>query len=440
MNYRKHFEGKKITLMGLGLLGRGVGDARFLAENGADLIVTDSKSEEELKSSVDELKHYPNIDFHLGGHEFEDFRGRDLIIKGAQVPLRNPYIEEAQKWEVPVTMSTALVAKLSPAITIGITGTKGKSTVTHLIHHIISEHTNRVHLGGNVRGVSTLELLPKIMPGDVLVLELDSWQLQGFGYENISPFISIFTNLMPDHLNYYKGDMDLYFNDKANIYRFQKKGDHLITSDELRDRIEKEDGRSGSIHTPRDFSMFSIPNVETLPGDHNKENIAFAIKTAEILGIKMGQIHSALKSFKGLEGRLQKLKTHDDVQYYNDNNATVPSATIAGLKTLSEKGNVILISGGNYKDVDPKDLAEAIPKYARGLVLIPGTGTDELLKYRMDVPTKRASSLKEAVYAAKKNARPGDIILFSPAFASFGMFRNEYERGDLYKSIVDNLD
>ncbi|MEX0924990.1 MAG: Mur ligase family protein, partial [Candidatus Paceibacterota bacterium] len=191
--YAHYFKDKHITVMGLGLLGRGVGDARFLAEQGAKVLVTDLKTEDELRESVEQLKEYENISFVLGGHREEDFAGKDgenvpdMVIKAAGVPFDSPYVQAAQNAGVSVTMSTALFAKLTPATIIGITGTRGKSTVTHLVADILEASGKNVFRGGNVQGVSTLEHLPESTEGEVAVLELDSWQLQGFSEEKISP-------------------------------------------------------------------------------------------------------------------------------------------------------------------------------------------------------------------------------------------------------------
>ena len=231
MDYRRAFKNKRITLLGLGLLGRGVGDAEFLAKCGAQVIVTDKKTETELAASVAKLKKYPNVTFRLGGHRKEDFEDCDMVLKAAGVPLDSPEIAAARAAGVPVTMSTALFAKYAIAAgakIVGVTGTRGKTTVAHMIHHSLisafakASADRRAFLGGNVRGISTLSMLPDVRKGDVAVLELDSWQLQGFGDLKISPNISVFTNLMPDHQNYYK-DMDEYFTDKANIFRHQIK-------------------------------------------------------------------------------------------------------------------------------------------------------------------------------------------------------------------------
>jgi UDP-N-acetylmuramoylalanine--D-glutamate ligase len=229
-SYETFFGGKRITLLGLGLLGRGAGDAEFLARCGAQVLVTDKKTEAELAESVARLEKYPDIAFRLGGHRIEDFTNCDLVIKAAGVPLDSPEIAAARAAKVPVAMSTALFAKYAAeagAIIVGVTGTRGKSTVSHMIQHCLKNGSKTAFLGGNIRGVSTLAMLPEIQAGDIAVLELDSWQLQGFGDLKISPNIGVFTNLLQDHLNYYKS-MNDYFADKTNIFRYQKIGGALF--------------------------------------------------------------------------------------------------------------------------------------------------------------------------------------------------------------------
>ena len=184
-----------------------------------------------MQSSISRLQMYDNISFRLAEHKVDDFTQCDMVIKAAGVPLQSPFIAAAREAGVPVYMSTALFAKFAReegTIIIGVTGTRGKSTITHLIHRTLAHADRRTQFGGNVRGVSTLALSTHMGPGDYAVLELDSWQLQGFGDLHISPSISVFSNLMPDHLNDYHPDMDSYFKDKANIYVYQKPGDHLF--------------------------------------------------------------------------------------------------------------------------------------------------------------------------------------------------------------------
>src|SRR3989344_3356414 len=228
MDASAHFRDKKITVMGLGLLGRGVGDAKYLAECGADLIVTDLKTREQLTESVAQLEQFSNIKFVLGEHKLEDFRDRDFILKAAGVPLNSIYIAEAKKNNIPVRMSADLFAEISGIQVIGVTGTRGKSTVVHMIYEILKAAGKPVLLGGNVRGVSNFALLKDATSEHIAVLELDSWQLQGWGEVKMSPHVAVFTTLYSDHLNYYRNDLDAYLADKANIFLYQKPEDTLI--------------------------------------------------------------------------------------------------------------------------------------------------------------------------------------------------------------------
>ena len=242
MNYKDFFRGKKILMMGLGILGRGVNVAKFLSECGAELTITDLKTAEQLTSSLKKLSKFTNIKYVLGRHDLADFQNKDMVIKAAGVPLDSPYITEARKNNIKVEMDASLFASLVGhsvsninvstwtlnVQVVGITGTRGKSTVTHLIYEILKASGRRVFLGGNVRGLATLPLLKKVKPDDIVVMELDSWQLQGFEEAKTSPNIAVFTTFLPDHQNYYKNDMDKYFSDKANIYRWQKEGDWFI--------------------------------------------------------------------------------------------------------------------------------------------------------------------------------------------------------------------
>lgn len=435
----KHFfNGKRVTLLGLGLLGRGVGDAAFIAECGGRVTVSDRKSEAELERSIDQLREH-DITFHFGGHSKDDFTDTDMVIKAAGVRLDSPEIAAARSAGIPVYMSTALAAKFAMengTKVVGVTGTRGKSTVAHMIHHVLVSAGRKAHLGGNVRGVSTLAMVPSVASGDVLVLELDSWQLQGFGDLRISPHVAVFTNLMPDHQNYY-GDMESYFNDKANIFRFQKKDDSLIAVPELAERIRTIGAGEGAYRTHIESPAPSEWKL-SMPGEHNRVNAALAAGALEVLGLSSDEVRDGLASFAGVEGRLQFLRELDGVQIYNDNNATTPEATIAALQALDTgKKNIILIMGGADKGLDMSALWADILIRCKDLFFLAGSGTDRIRSEAPHVP--EFNSLEEVVEAAWKAAEPGDIILFSPAFASFGMFKNEYDRNDQFVKIVQSL-
>lgn len=442
-NYKKQFKGKKITVMGLGLLGRGILYTKFLAECGADLIVTDLKTKEQLATSLKALEKFSNIKFVLGEHKLEDFRDRDMIMKAAGVPLDSIYIKEANKNNISVEMDVSLFAKCAPHVMIiGVTGTRGKSTTTTLIYEILKANEKflkkNIYIGGNLRGVATLPLLKKVKDGDILVCELDSWQLQGFDEAKLSPSISVFTTFMPDHMNYYKDDMDKYFGDKANIFKFQKKDDTLIILPDMKKWIKKEDTKGKLIVTDRkevDVWKFNVK------GDHHRNNLACAVKVAEVLGIPEAKIKKVVSKFEGLEGRLQLLKTYKGIKIYNDNNATTPEATIAGIEALkTNKKNIVLICGGADKGLNLENFVKTVNENCKSVVMIPGTGTNRLdNNYEIKIKSEVGRDLNDIIKSALAKTKKGDIILFSPAFASFGMFNNEYERNDLFMKIIKKL-
>lgn len=451
-SFKTFVTGKRVTVLGLGLLGRGVGDAAFLAECGATVTVTDKKTEAELAASVARLKKYPTISFHLGGHVEEDFTKADMVIKAAGVRLDSPEIAAAKAAGVPVAMSTALFAKYADAMgvtLVGVTGTRGKSTVTQMIYHTLARTGKRVHLGGNVRGVSTLALLPEIQAGDVVVLELDSWQLQGFGDLGISPHVAVFTNLMPDHQNYYP-NMETYFSDKANIFRYQRAGDFLFAGMSVIERLKAARPSVAPLVPPAIPSDWHLNVI----GAHNRSNAACAIAALRALGLSDDNVRAGLESFESVEGRLQfvreinpldlfdKLRTGKlgagGIKIYNDNNATTPEATIAALRALDAgKKNIVLICGGADKGLDAGALLYEIAKTCKRVICLAGTGTSRIAPLMTDYSIY--DSLDAAVREAIASAEPGDIVLFSPAFASFGMFKNEYDRNDQFMSIVQNV-
>lgn len=453
MDYQSFFRRKRITVLGLGLLGRGVGDVAFLAECGAELIVTDKKTEAELKDSLDKLREYANISYTLGEHRMEDFDGRDMVLVAAGVPLDSPYVARAREAGARIVQSAALFVELSKIPVIGVTGTRGKSTVTHMIHHVLTEVTGeKVLLGGNIRGVSNLQLLKEVHEDSLAVMELDSWQLQGFGWAEISPQIAVFTNFMEDHMNYYKGDMDAYFADKAQIFLHQEESGVLVTTPEVFEQARTfAKGKNitfGQEVVLVDDSTLPDDVLLRIPGAHNRLNAALAYEALRAAGLTEEEILEGLASFTGVEGRLQFLADVNGIKIYNDNNATTPFATETGLKAVAHGKNVILIAGGSYKEVDPSSLVEPIATYCKKVCLLSGTGTDRLLptlqgdmsinRHIADVSVH--STLEDAVKTGLAMGEPGDVLLFSPGFASFGMFKNEYDRNDQFVKIIQSYE
>ena len=426
--------------MGLGLLGRGVGDAIYLAECAAELIVTDLKSKEELAEPIARLSGFKNITYTLGEHKLEDFRGRDVILKAAGVPLDSPYIAEARKEGTPIRMSADLFAEYAGIPVVGITGTRGKSTTTHMLAAITKAAGMKTLLGGNIRGVSTLALLNDVTGEETALLELDSWQLQGFGEAHLSPSLAVFTTFYSDHLNYYKDDLAQYLIDKANIFFYQVPGDTLIlgsqcspiTIEKFGEAIEADIVIASEKNLPEDWKL-------AVPGAHNRYDAALALAAARALDISDDISKSALEAFSGVPGRLEFLRERDGVKIYNDATATTPEATLAALSALDpdNKQNILLVIGGADKGLDMSRMREAIHAHAKDVFLLAGSGTERI---RADAPDKVVfTSLKDAVTAAVAQAGPGDSILFSPAFASFGMFKNEYDRSDQFTALVQGL-
>ncbi len=472
MNVREYLKGKKITVMGLGLLGRGVGDAEFLASCGAELTITDLKSAEELAPSLERLRAYPSIRYTLGEHKLEEFEGKDFILKAAGVPLDSPFIAHAKEKGIPVKMSASWFMELTDVPVIGVTGTRGKSTVTHMLHAILKEDGQNVLLGGNVRGVSTLALLNDVAEDSIALFELDSWQLQGFGDAKLSPDIAVFTTFLDDHANYYhrvsermaelalrypegakmgssayKGDVDQYLSDKANIFLNQDAIDTLILGAQCAGLIEGKYEDVIKAHVVKAGAQDLRADWELkIPGEHNRYNAALALEAARALGIDDAVIREALTEFEGVPGRLEFIREKDGVKFYNDTTATTPDATIAALKALSENAGhpmssieprIILIMGGADKGLDMRTLVEEAEIRAKKIILLAGSGTKFLSTYLQDASVYE--SLETAVKDAVASAQPGDVVLLSPGFASFGMFKNEYDRGDQFNVIVKAL-
>jgi len=457
-NSINYFKDKKIVIMGLGLLGGALNDAIYLLKCGAKLIITDTKTEKELASSVKNLKSLKNTPgsyiLHLGGHRLEDFSAQggqakaDFILQPGNVPVDSLYLLEAQKNNIPIHESESLfMANAHNIKIVGTTGTRGKTTTTHLIYEILKEaFGKRVHLAGNVKGISTLALLDKIKSGDIVVLELDSWCLHGIGEIKKSPQISVFTNLMPDHLNFYmKGSeneaeaMQKYFMDKAQIFANQNENDFLILDKDIKKIIGE---RYKDI--PIKSKIILIKNTSEIKswklkikGEYNYRHVLRAREVARILGVQDKVIKRVAENFGGVEGRQDFVREYKGIKIYNDTTATTPDATIAALEALGTKKTkkVVLIMGGADKGLDMSGLLKEIPRYCKKVILLSGTGSEKLEALHFI----KSADLKEAVNKALSFCKKGDVFIFSPAYASFGMFKNEFDRGDKFVRIIKNL-
>ncbi|MEE9200736.1 MAG: UDP-N-acetylmuramoyl-L-alanine--D-glutamate ligase [Candidatus Brocadiales bacterium] len=464
------FRGKKITVMGLGLFGGGAGLARFLAHQGAGLVVTDLKTEEQLASSLASLdvSGTSPIEFHLGGHREGDFKHVDMVMVNPAVPKDSRFLQIARENNVPFETEMNLFFKLCPAPIIGITGTKGKSTTTALVGEMLRQQGRRVWVGGNMGlGYSLLEYMDEIEAGDLVVLELSSFQLDDLGELEMSPHLSVVTNIAPNHLDRHKS-LTEYIDAKKNIMRFQGPDDYCVLNlddEELRKWAAETSAKvfwfsagkvvesgafleNGNIHlrcgnVGQGEAVVACLSDAKLPGAHNVVNMLTASCTAFLTGVEGKSIERAIRGFSGLEHRLEFVCEIDGVRYYNDSIATTAESAIAGLRAFERP--VVLIAGGYDKGTPFDALAEECAKRAKSVILLGKTAKNigELItraKDGRDAPEiLYASSLEEAVRVARGAAQRGDIVLLSPACASYDMFVNFVDRGRQFKALVQEI-
>lgn len=437
--FKKDYQGKKVLVMGLGLLGRGVQDAAFFTKIRARVTVTDLRPENQLKSSLEKLKKFP-IRYVLGEHRKKDFINTDLVLRNAAVPKNSPFLHLARKHKIPIEMDEALFVKYAPVKIVGVTGTRGKSTTTTLIYQILKKAGFPVWLGGNISGVATLPLLEKVKKGDLVVAELSSWQLQGLDWIKFSPHIGVIVSIYEDHLNRYPS-MEAYIADKKVIFKYQKKDDFLVLNRDmpviakLAKRVKSQVIWFSKNDFPSDWKL-------NIRGEHNKTNAAAAIKVAEILKVDQKIIKKVFINFAGLPYRLQTIANIDGVEYVNDTTSTTPAASIVALESFSKP--IVLIAGGNSKNLDMSAFAQKIAQKVKKVILLEGTEADNLEKLIRKYKgggkiIGRFNNLKKAILRTKKLTRPGEVVLFSPGCTSFGMFENEFDRGRQFNKIVLNF-
>lgn len=432
----KLFTGKKVLIMGLGIQGGGLGAAKFFVEQGAQVTITDLKSAKELAASLEALAGLP-VRYVLGKHDEEDFKSHDLVLRNPDVSRDSPYLAIARTHNIPIEMEEALFLKLlGRRDVIGITGTRGKTTTTMMIAAIFQSVDHHVIVGGNIRGVSTLQLLAQVQRSTKIVLELSSWQLQAFHDARISPQYSVITNVYPDHLNRYHS-MDAYVADKKAIFLYQSAGDHLFLHKHNEYTAEFARDALGVVH------LFDAQDTHgwnlSVLGEHNRYNAAAARSTAQVFGIDEDDIRTSIEAFVGIPYRQEQIAAVGGVRFINDSASTTPEATLAALTALPSP--IVLIAGGADKGLAYGILGDAIDQMVKAVVLLEGSGTDNLqaaIKHRERI-RGRVASMQEAVAVAFRVSDPGDTIVLSPGFASFGLFRNEFDRGDQFREAVRHL-
>lgn len=424
------FRNKRVLIFGLGVQGRGVGDAKLFAEVGAQVTVTDIKNHEELQPSLKKLQEY-EITYLLGGHTEVNLYDFDVVIRNASVSWVHPLLIQARDMEIPIeTDETLFVDYAKPQKCVGITGTRGKSTTTHLIYHLLSNHFSKVIEAGNISPTPSLELLRNFDPEAWYVFEFSSWQLQPMHYNEWSPKYAVLTNIYPDHL--LDRTYEEYQHDKAAIFLYQQPEDYVFFN---RDNPES---KKLAQNAPGQVCWFSSEDTQELPipkslvGTHNRENIAAAVSLARILGVDTIEAH--LATFRSLPFRLEEITNIDGSPIINDTTSTTP---IAATKALAAYPNSVVILGGTTKKLPVEELIKTANDLADKIILLSGSGTDEIKsKLLADKVVGEFSSLKSAFEQALKVKKPNQAILFTPGFTSFGLFTNEFDRGEQFNQIV----
>ncbi len=442
--------GNYILVMGLGLNQGGVGAARYFAQKGRDVLVTDLKDEKILFSSVKALKEFSRIKFILGEHREGDFRNAEIVIASPAVPPGNKYIDTAIKSNIPVFCPMSYFFANKKGLSIGVTGTRGKSTTTNIIYQILKKAKKKAFLGGNI-GVSAFNILDELDEDSISVLEISSFMLEWMRLKRQSPQIAVITNIMRDHLDRH-GTMGKYVDAKKTIFKFQNKGDLLISN--FYDKMTKGFSEEAleKVITPK-FSQFGFlqdlvfSDFHPLAGDHNRHNLLLAAVVAKYLDVSDDIVLGAIKNYQGLYGRQMYLGKFNGIHVVNDTCATVPEAVAVALKRFTGRGKeVILLTGGTDKDLNYRPLAKAIRMYKpKSVVVLRGSGSEKL-KREVEklnigsIPTFwDFDNLSEAANKAVNLSSSGDILLFSPGGSSFEMFANEFNRGKKFDRIIRSI-
>jgi len=431
----QNLQNQPITVMGLGRFGGGIAVARWLAGQGAKVLVTDKDNENDLKDSVAQLAGLP-IQFRLGQHLQEDFSSTSLVVASPAVPLTNPYLQTARAAGVPITTEIRLFLERCPARRVlGVTGTKGKSTTTSMLNAMLAQKY-RTHIGGNIGG-SLLDTLPQIAADDLVILELSSYMLEHLRAMRWSPQVALITMLAQDHLEWH-GSVEAYIAAKAVLLEFQKPTDFAI--------LNQTDAASKNLTTKaaagiKWFGPDSCPDFALrIPGIHNQINAKGAFAAASCLGITWDEAQTALKHFQALPHRLELVHEELGVKFFNDSIATIPQAAIAALESFPPR-RVIQIVGGHLKDLSIKEMCQALASRAKAAICIGEKGPEiageiRRIAARDTLIVHQCPDLPCAIRVAKGIAEAGDIVLLSTGCKSYDQFTNFEARGQAFSRLV----
>jgi UDP-N-acetylmuramoylalanine--D-glutamate ligase len=455
----EEFRGRRVTIIGLGKGRTTAGLARFLVGKGANVTIADPKPREELVDGIARLGDVADkVKLILGPSTDETALAEpDFVFVIPGIRPRSPTILRALSRGVPVLTEMALFFRLCPATIVGITGTKGKTTTTTLVERVLSHGPRRVVVGGNI-GTAIIQEVDNLRREDIVVLELSSFQLETLGH---SPQVAVVTNVLEDHIDHH-GTRDAYIAAKKNIVAWQGPRDIAV--------LNLDDPATVALHTGaasevRGFSLSLRPKRGAhldqngdlvlvsgdrrtvlckasdlrVPGRHNISNALAAAIVGDVFDVPADVIGRVLREFEGVPKRLETVGEKDGVLWVNDSAATTPAATISALAAYERPAVAIL--GGVSKGADFGELARVLASRAHGAVLI-GRAADEIAAAIAAadpsgaVEVRRARTLEDAVAAAREMARRGDVVLLSPANASFDMFSSADERGERFAAIV----
>ena len=450
-NLLRYLDDKKILILGFGK--EGVSTYKFIRKHFPDkkIYISDKKTtnEEIIKKDI-------NVNINFGDNYLDNLKDFDIIMKSPGISFVNINIDS---FKDKIKSELELFLEYMDVKTIGVTGSKGKSTTSSIIYEILKKEKKETLLLGNI-GIPVFDLIDDITKDTIVVLEMSSHQLE---YMNVSPNISILLNIYEEHLDHYKS-LKEYAEAKINIGRFQNKDDYFIYNvdnkiikeciNEIEDssHIKYEVSFEGNISNNNsnkvyikdnyiyinEEKIYNINEKRNLIGDHNLNNIMFVLTVSKILNLNMENVKETISNFKGLEHRMEYVGKYDDIIFYNDSIATIPEATINSIKGLKDVDT--LIFGGMDRGISYDEFIDFLNTgVINNLICMPDTGYKIADKLKCSSNIYKVETLEEAVELSKKVTKKNKICLLSPAAASYGFFKNFVEKGNIYKELVKKI-
>jgi len=438
----------------VGLARTGVATALFCAKRNAMVTATDLRPESEL-GEVPATLRAAGVTLELGGHSEKTYLSRDLIIPSPGVPADDELLVKARSKKITVWSEIELAYRFMEGELIGITGSNGKTTTTTLVHHILKTAGKNAILAGNV-GTALISVVDQMSAQTWSVVELSSFQLELT--DQFRPDIGVFLNLTPDHLDRHK-TMEAYAAAKERIFAKQTELDAAVLNADDAPTValapkkpqvfwfsRKKDVAQGAcvrgedvviVHRGKDEFVMKVSEIP-LAGGHNVENVLAAVTAARLANVDAAAIGKAVRSFQGVEHRLEFVKEIGGVRYFNDSKATNVDATLKALDAFP--GRILIILGGKDKGSDYTVLQKPLREKAV-LALLIGAAADKIeSQISGSVAMERAGTIEKAVEIASQAARPGDVVLLAPACASFDQFQSYEHRGRVFKELVGSLE